>query len=154
MLQGGRNHMKRDAVSCDCDVARNMWYHRVASSCDCIVLRFMWLWFWRGRFFERGDIFFGHQTGPEQTLRRENWTDRREISVRVSFVFKKNRIFTNVPWTCYFWKKQENVLRHQAPVLAYIYIYICIYVYGVVMWLHRFALHVIAVLTWAILRKR
>ena len=27
--------------------------------------------------------------GPEQTLRRETWTDRREISVRVSFIFKK-----------------------------------------------------------------
>ena len=27
--------------------------------------------------------------GPEQTLRRETWTDRREISVRVSFIFNK-----------------------------------------------------------------
>ena len=27
--------------------------------------------------------------GPEQTLRRETWTDRREIPVRVSFFFKK-----------------------------------------------------------------
>ena len=27
--------------------------------------------------------------GPEQTLRRETWTDRCEISVRVSFIFKK-----------------------------------------------------------------
>ena len=27
--------------------------------------------------------------GPEQTLRRETWTDRREISVRVSSIFKK-----------------------------------------------------------------
>ena len=27
--------------------------------------------------------------GPEQTLRRETWTDRRQISVRVSFIFKK-----------------------------------------------------------------
>ena len=35
------------------------------------------------------EIFFGHQMGPEQTLRRETWTDRREISVRVSFIFKK-----------------------------------------------------------------
>ena len=29
--------------------------------------------------------------GPEQTLRRETWTDRREISVRVSFIFKKTQ---------------------------------------------------------------
>jgi hypothetical protein len=27
--------------------------------------------------------------GPEQTLRRETWTDRREIPVRVSFIFKQ-----------------------------------------------------------------
>ena len=27
--------------------------------------------------------------GPEQTLRRETWTDRREFSVCVSFIFKK-----------------------------------------------------------------
>ena len=27
--------------------------------------------------------------GPEQALRRETWTDRREISVRVSFIFKE-----------------------------------------------------------------
>ena len=37
------------------------------------------------------EIFFGHQMGPEQTLRRETWTDRREISVRVSFIFKKQQ---------------------------------------------------------------
>ena len=35
------------------------------------------------------EILFGHQMGPEQTLRRETWTDRREISVRVSSIFKK-----------------------------------------------------------------
>ena len=27
--------------------------------------------------------------GPEQTLRRETWTDRREISVRVSFIVEE-----------------------------------------------------------------
>ena len=27
--------------------------------------------------------------GPEQTLRRETWTDRREFSVRVSFISNK-----------------------------------------------------------------
>ena len=27
--------------------------------------------------------------GPEQTLRRETWTDRREILVHVSFIFKE-----------------------------------------------------------------
>ena len=27
--------------------------------------------------------------GPEQTLRHETWTDRRQISVRVSSIFKK-----------------------------------------------------------------
>ena len=32
--------------------------------------------------------------GPEQTLRRETWTDRREISVRVSFIFNKNTKYT------------------------------------------------------------
>ena len=37
------------------------------------------------------EIFFGHHMGPEQTLRRETWTDRREISVRVSFIFEKNK---------------------------------------------------------------
>ena len=34
------------------------------------------------------EIFFGHQMGPEQTLRRETWTDRREITLRVSFIFE------------------------------------------------------------------
>ena len=29
--------------------------------------------------------------GPEQTLRRETWTDRCEISVRVSFIFKQKQ---------------------------------------------------------------
>ena len=29
--------------------------------------------------------------GPEQTLRRETWTDRREITLRVSFIFKKTK---------------------------------------------------------------
>ena len=34
--------------------------------------------------------------GPEQTLRRETWPDRREISVCVSFIFKKIQNMTFV----------------------------------------------------------
>ena len=41
------------------------------------------------KWYQNPEIFFGHQMGPEQTLRRETWTDRREISVRVSFFFNK-----------------------------------------------------------------
>ena len=37
------------------------------------------------------EILFCHQMGPEQTLRRETWTDRRQISMRVSFIFKKTK---------------------------------------------------------------
>ena len=40
--------------------------------------------------YQNTEIFFCHQMGPEQTLRRETWTDRRQISVRVSFIFNKN----------------------------------------------------------------
>ena len=32
--------------------------------------------------------------GPEQTLRRETWTDRRQISVRVSLIFEKIQTMT------------------------------------------------------------
>ena len=59
------------------------------------------------------EIFFGHQMGPEQTLRRETWTDRREISVRVSSIFRKIQNMT-------FWgpghlKKRKNAPARNAP---------------------------------------
>ena len=41
------------------------------------------------KWYQNPEIFLGHQMGPEQTLRRETWTDRRQISVCVSFIFKK-----------------------------------------------------------------
>ena len=40
------------------------------------------------KWYHNPEVYFGHQMGPEQTLRRETWTDRRQISVRVSFIFK------------------------------------------------------------------
>ena len=51
--------------------------------------------------------------GPEQTLRRETWTDRREISVRVSFIFKKiqNMTFFEQGHA----KKKKNAPARNAP---------------------------------------
>ena len=39
--------------------------------------------------------------GPEQTLRRETLTDRRQISVRVSFIFEKQDVHENTR-VCHF----------------------------------------------------
>ena len=52
--------------------------------------------------------------GPEQTLRRETWTDRRQIAVRVSFIFQKkqNRTFFE-PGTAK--KKKKNTPARNAP---------------------------------------
>ena len=47
--------------------------------------------------------------GPEQTLRRETWTDRREISVRVSFIFKKIQNMT------FFEPGDEKTTKNNAP---------------------------------------
>ena len=51
--------------------------------------------------------------GPEQTLRRETWTDRREISVRVSFIFSnktKDDLFRARTR-----KKEKNAPARNAP---------------------------------------
>ena len=59
------------------------------------------------------EIFFGHQMGPEQTLRRETWTDRREISVRVSFIFKQTQnMFFYEPGHA---KNKKNAPARNAP---------------------------------------
>ena len=54
--------------------------------------------------------------GPEQTLRHETWTDRCEISVRVSFIFKKQvNVFFFEPGHV---KKKKTPLRgthHNRP---------------------------------------
>ena len=51
--------------------------------------------------------------GPEQTLRRETWTDRREISVRVSFIFNKYTEY-NLFEPGHV-KKKENAPARNAP---------------------------------------
>ena len=63
--------------------------------------------------YQNTEIFFGHQMGPEQTLRRETWTDRREMSVRISFFFEQIQNVT-------FWgpgpaKKKTNAPARNAP---------------------------------------
>ena len=58
------------------------------------------------------EIFFGHQMGPEQTLRRETLTDRRQMSVCVSFVLEKKRKKQGMS----FLENKRNVLRHRTPV--------------------------------------
>ena len=62
------------------------------------------------------EIFFGHQMGSEQTLRRETWTDRREISVRVFFISQKpENVFFFEPGHV---KKEKTPLRgthHNRP---------------------------------------
>ena len=60
------------------------------------------------------EFVFGHQMGPEQTLRRETLTDRRQISVRVSFIFEKARFYTKIPEYVISGNKR-NVLRHRTP---------------------------------------
>ena len=59
------------------------------------------------------EILFGHQMGPEQTLRHETWTDRREISVRVSFIFQQiqNMTFFEPGHV----KKKKNAPARNAP---------------------------------------
>ena len=52
-------------------------------------------------------IFFGHQMGQEQTLRRETLTDRRQMSVRVSFIVEKTRFYTKIPGYVISGKKKE-----------------------------------------------
>ena len=54
----------------------------------------------------------GHQMGPEQTLRRETWTDRREISVRVSFIKELRNMFFFEPGHV---KKKKNAPARNAP---------------------------------------
>ena len=51
--------------------------------------------------------------GPEQTLRRETLTDRREISVRVSFIFQQiqNMTFFEPGHV----KKKKNAPARNAP---------------------------------------
>ena len=60
-------------------------------------------------------MFFGHQMGPEQTLRRETWTDRREISVRVSFISKSHDVTTKDKGYVISGRK-TNILRRRTPV--------------------------------------
>ena len=43
--------------------------------------------------------------GPEQTLRRETWTDRREIMLGAFSIVNKSELNTKMQWVCYFLEK-------------------------------------------------
>ena len=65
------------------------------------------------KLYQNSEILFGHQMGPEQTLRHETLTDRREISVRVSFIFHQiqNMTFFEPGHV----KKKKNAPARNAP---------------------------------------